>query len=256
MGRVISICSQKGGVGKTTTAINLAASFSNLSKKVLLIDIDPSANTSKGFGLDVATIDNNVFNVLTNKISLKKSLQKINPNLDLISSSFALMQLQDHFDSEDNKLFSLKEKLDTIKDNYDYIFIDCPPTLGVLTNIALCASDSVLIPVQCESFSMQSITQLLGLISNIQSNINPKLVIEGFVVTMFDVKSNLHASLYQDIKLMFRENLFSTIIPRNISIPESILKGIPVVYYRPTSSGSYAYIALAREIIDKDENNF
>ncbi len=255
MGRIIAIANQKGGVGKTTTAINLSAALANHGKKVLVIDMDPQGNTSRGLGIDISVMGKCIFDVLSNTADINKIIRKTAfENLDVLPSKLILASLDTVIAGKTDSPFSLlKTAISKIKKQYDYMFIDCPPSLGLLTINSLVASNTILIPVQCEYFAMEAVSQMLGTVSRVQASHNPSLGIEGFLLTMYDSKTKLCTEVSMQIRGLFKENTFVTQVPRNISIPESNAKGMPVIYFRPTSSGSLAYLALAREIIDKDE---
>lgn len=254
MSRIISIASQKGGVGKTTTAINLSSALAHFSYRVLLIDLDPSGNASKGLGIDTSLLNNTIFDVLAGKIDIKSVVVKpANDDIDLLPSKLILSSLDSFINiNNKDKEYLLKNKLEEIKNDYDYIIIDCPPNLGLLTINALTASDSILIPIQCEYFALDATTPMLAAVSQIQSTTNKNIEIEGFLLTMYDAKTNLDIEICRSVRGLFKENTFSTIIPRNISIPESSYRGSSVIKYRHSSIGAQAYISLAKEIIDKN----
>lgn len=255
MKKIIAIANQKGGVGKTTTAINLSSALAQLDKKVLLIDMDPQGNCSRGFGVDISLISRNLYDVLINKLDINKAIRKtIIKNLDLISPKLILSNLDSAVNGKvENPFFLLKNNLEKLNKNYDYIIIDCPPSLGLLTINALCASSKVLIPVQCEYFALEAVAQILASISSVQNTYNKDLSIQGFLLTMYDSKTRLSVEIATQIRSLFKENTFINMIPRNISIPESNAKGMPVTIYRPNSISSQAYINFAKELIDYEE---
>ena len=256
MAKVIAISNQKGGVGKTTTSINLAAALANFSRKVLLIDLDPQSDSSRGLNIDVSLLNNSIFEVLLNDISIKSIIKQTGINgFDIAPSKFPSYSIEVLGDKQDEPYSLLKNAISPIIDNYDYIIIDCPPSLGLLTLNALNAANSVLIPVQCEYFAMEAVSQMLAAIARIQSTSNPHLTIEGFLLTMYDVKSNYSTEVTMQIRSLFKENTFLTQVPRNISIPESNSKGIPVTVYRKSSQGALAYFSLAKEIMDLENQN-
>lgn len=254
MSRIIAISNQKGGVGKTTTSINLSAALAHFSRKVLLIDLDPQSDSSRGLNIDVSLIENSIFEVLLNNIPIQENIKHTAiPNFDIAPSKFPPYSIELIGEKYEEPYLLLKEAIEPIKDEYDYIIIDCPPSLGLLTLNALNAASSVLIPVQCEYFAMEAVSQMLAAIARIQSKTNPDLVIEGFLLTMYDSKSNFCTEVTMQIRSLFKENTFLTQVPRNISIPESNSKGLPVTVYRKSSSGALAYFSLAKEVLDRNE---
>ncbi|MFA5408534.1 MAG: AAA family ATPase [Bacilli bacterium] len=256
MGKIISIVNQKGGVGKTTTSINLASSLGLLDKRVLLIDLDPQGNTSTGVGFDKGDIDKSIYDALIGQADIREVVLKTKfKNLYLIPATINLagvdIELIERSRVEEgfSKVGQLKKNLDVIKNNFDYLIIDCPPSLGILTTNALTASDSVIIPVQCEFFALEGITQLLNTIMLAQRNLNPELDIEGVLLTMFDSRTNLGLEVVEDIRSYFKERVYDTIIPRLIRLSEAPSHGKPIAEYDSTSKGHYAYLNLAKEVI-------
>ena len=261
MGKVISLVNQKGGVGKTTTSINLSSALGHLGKKVLLIDLDPQSNSTTGLGLNKANINKSIYDVITHNSDIRDAIIKTKfKNLSIIPSmiylSGAEIELIQMASKESDFIIGdqLKLQIDLIRDRYDYILIDCPPALGVLTTNALAASDSVLIPVQCEYYSLEGVTQLLNTILLTQSKINPKLDIEGVLLTMLDGRTLVGLEVVEDVRKFFKEKVFNTIIPRLIRLTEAPSHGEPIIVYDPKSKGSEAYLNLAKEVIDRNGN--
>ncbi len=259
MGKIISLVNQKGGVGKTTTSINLAASLGLLDKKVLLVDIDPQGNATTGVGVEKGTLSASINEALikqktTNEVIIKTKFK----NLDIIPASMNLVVLDmelSNMQKEDPTLVKgaqLKRVLDEVKDNYDYILIDCPPSLGIITTNALTASNSVMIPVQCEFFALEGIMQLLNTIRNARTKVNPNLEIEGVVLTMLDSRTILGLDVVENIRSFFKEKVYDTIVPRLIVLAEAPSHGKPISYYNSNSKGSTAYINLAKEVIERN----
>ena len=259
MGKTISLVNQKGGVGKTTTSINLSASLAYLGKKVLLIDLDPQGNTTTGVGINKADIDKSIYEVLIGECNIKESIIKTKyKNFEVIPSSINLAGLEMELITKSlssptfQKGGQLKINLQEIKENYDFIILDCPPSLGLITMNALTASDSVIIPVQCEFFALEGIMQLLNTIMQTQKSLNPDLKIEGVLLTMLDSRTNLGFEVVDDIRKFFKEKVYNTIIPRLIRLTEAPSHGEPIIAYDPKSRGSEAYLNLAKEVIERN----
>lgn len=252
MGKVIAIANQKGGVGKTTTSISLAGALSSLGKKVLLVDFDPQGNASRGVGVDVASLKHSIVDVLLQSLSIEKIIRyTAMKSMSILPSSLQLANIEGHLMSlGEDAFYQLKNVLEPIKKKYDYILIDCPPSLGYLSMSALTTCDSVIIPVQCEYFAMEAVAQVLATINHVQKEMNPELKIEGFLLTMYDSRTRLGTEVSTEIRGLFKENTFYTQIPRNISLAEASARGIPISLYRPTSSGAEAYLQLAKEVLD------
>ena len=260
MGKVIALVNQKGGVGKTTTSINLAASLGVQGKKVLLIDLDPQGNASTGLGINKGDITRSIYDLILGRCIAKEAIIKTNfKNLSIIPATVNLagadIELMEKAKKEPNfqKNLQLKLGIESVINNYDYIIIDCPPTLGRLTTSALAAANSVLIPVQCEFFALEGIMQLLNSIMLAQRKLNPQLEIEGVLLTMLDSRTNLGLEVVEEIKGFFKERVYNTIIPRLIRLSEAPSHGKPIVAYDPMSRGTEAYLNLAKEVIEHNE---
>ena len=260
MGRVIALVNQKGGVGKTTTSINLAASLGVQGKKVLLIDLDPQGNASTGVGINKADVSHSIYDLLLSRCSAEEAIIRTNfKNLYVIAATINLagadIELIEKSKQDPNyqKNVQLKNAIDRIRSAFDFIIIDCPPSLGLLTTNALTAADSVLIPVQCEFFALEGIMQLLNSIMLAQKKLNPKLEIEGVLLTMLDSRTNLGLEVVEEVRGFFKERVYNTLIPRLIRLTEAPSHGKPICAYDPMSRGTDAYLNLAKEVIEQDE---
>ena len=254
MGKIISIANQKGGVGKTTTAINMSTILAKRGKKVLFIDADPQGNGTSGLGVNKEQ-KFSIYDVLIEDIEVENTLQKTQvKNLDLCPSNMNLAGAEVQLVSMEDREYRLKTKLNNIRDKYDFIIIDCPPSLGILTTNALTAADSVIIPVQCEFFALEGIMQLINTIMLAQKNLNPTLDIEGVLLTMLDNRTNLGLEVVEDIKSYFKERVYDTIIPRLVRLSEAPSHGKPIIAYDPHSRGTEAYLNLAKEVIERNGN--
>lgn len=256
MGRMIAVANQKGGVGKTTTSINLSACLAEKGKKVLLVDMDSQGNTTSGLGLEKNELEKTIYEVLREEISVEDAIVEIEDcfgNLFLIPSNRNLAGAEIELITSENMQYILKEKLSPIKDQYDYIILDCPPALGMLTVNAMTASDSVLVPIQCEFYALDGLSQLIYTINLIQENLNPSLEIEGVVFTMYDARTNLSLQVVENVKDNLNQNIYKTIIPRNVRLAEAPSHGLPINLYDKKSSGSEAYHLLADEVIENTE---
>jgi chromosome partitioning protein len=254
MGKLIALANQKGGVGKTTTAINLAASLAVLEKKVLIIDADPQANATSGIGLDVRNIEKSIYECLIDGVQASEVIIKSEiEGMDIIPSHIDLVGAEIEMLNMDQREYMLQKVIAPIKDNYDYLLIDCSPSLGLITVNALTAADSVMIPVQCEYFALEGLGKLLNTIKIIQGRLNPDLAIEGFVLTMYDSRLRLSNQVVDEVRKHFQQMVFDTIVQRNIKLSEAPSFGKPVVLYDAESKGSVNYLNLARELITKNE---
>jgi chromosome partitioning protein len=253
MGKVIAIANQKGGVGKTTTAINLAASLAVLEHRVLLIDADPQANATSGVGFDVRNVKTSIYECVVDDVDPKSIILNTNtPNFDLLPSHIDLVGAEIEMLNLPNRERVLKQVIDKVSNEYDFILIDCSPSLGLITVNALTAANSVIIPVQCEYFALEGLGKLLNTIKIIQNRLNPELQIEGFLLTMFDSRLNLSNQVYDEVKRHFQEMVFETVITRNIRLSEAPSYGVPALEYDVSSKGAQSYLALARELLQNN----
>ena len=253
MGKVISIANQKGGVGKTTTAVNLSTILAKKGKKVLMIDADPQGNGTSGLGAE-KDVKFSVYDVIINDIEIDNTVQQtMIKNLDLCPSNINLAGAEVELVSMMSREFRLKEKIDNQKDKYDYIIIDCPPSLGLLTLNAFTASDSVLIPVQCEYYALEGLGQLINTINLVKKHLNKDLEIEGALLTMFDIRTNLSNQVVREVNKYFENRVYKTVIPRNVRLSEAPSYGMPITVYDPRSKGARAYEKFAKELMKKNE---
>ncbi|CAM4036463.1 ParA family protein [Gillisia limnaea] len=253
MGKIIAIANQKGGVGKTTTSINLAASLGVLEKKVLLIDADPQANATSGLGIDVETVEFGTYQLLEHSIKAEEAIIKTSsPNLDIIPSHIDLVAIEIELVDQDEREYMLKKAITHLKKKYDYILIDCAPSLGLLTLNALTAADSVIIPIQCEYFALEGLGKLLNTIKSVQKIHNKNLDIEGLLLTMYDSRLRLSNQVVDEVQKHFNEMVFTTIIQRNVRLSEAPSYGESIINYDASSKGANNYLSLAHEIIKKN----
>ncbi len=254
MGKIIAIANQKGGVGKTTTAINLGASLAALDKKILIVDADPQANSTSGLGFEIRNVKTSIYECLVDDVEAKNIiLNTETEGLDIIPSHIDLVGAEIEMLNHPNRERKMKTVLNTIKDNYDYILIDCSPSLGLLTVNALTAADSVIIPVQCEYFALEGIGKLLNTVKIIQGDLNPDIEIEGFLLTMYDSRLNLSNQVVEEVRKHFQQMVFKTIIQRNIKLSEAPSYGQPILMYDANSKGAISYLNLARELLQKND---
>ncbi len=251
MGKTIAIANQKGGVGKTTTSINLSASLAAKGKKVLVIDTDPQGNTTSGFGVEKNDLDNTVYELMLSECSIKECiLNDVVNGVSIIPSNINLAAAEIELIGVDRKEYILKREVEWIKDNYDYIIIDCPPSLSMLTINAMTTADTVLVPIQCEYYALEGLSQLIHTINLVKERLNPDLDIEGVVFTMYDSRTNLSMQVVENVKSNLSQKVFQTLIPRNIRLAEAPSYGMPINAYDPKSAGAEAYMQLAEEVIN------
>ena len=252
MGKIIALANQKGGVGKTTTTINLGASLATLEKTVLVVDADPQANASSGLGVDLQDVETSLYECIINKTDIRDAIYTTDiDGLDIIPSHIDLVGAEIERLTLPNREKIIQHLLEPVRNDYDYILIDCSPSLGLITVNSLTAADSVIIPVQCEYFALEGISKLLNTIKIIKQKLNPKLEIEGFLLTMYDSRLRLANQIYDEVKRHFQELVFKTVIQRNVKISEAPGHGLPVILYDADSAGAKNHLALAKEIINK-----
>jgi chromosome partitioning protein len=250
MGKIITVANQKGGVGKTTTSVNLGSCLAYIGKRVLLVDIDPQGNATSGVGIEKADVDHCIYDVLVDDLEARMVIKQTNvENLDVIPATIQLAGAEIELVSTISREVRLKRALDEVKHNYDYILIDCPPSLGLLTINALTASDAVLIPVQCEYYALEGLSQLLNTVRLVQKHLNHDLAIEGVLLTMLDARTNLGLQVIEEVKKYFQDKVYKTIIPRNIRLSEAPSHGEPIIIYDPKSRGAEVYLDLAKEVV-------
>lgn len=257
MGRAIAIANQKGGVGKTTTAINLSACLAEMGKKVLTIDIDPQGNTTSGLGLDKNNIENTIYDLFLGEADIEDCIKKeVLENLSLLPSDIDLAAAEIELIGVQNKEFIIKESIEKIRDDYDFIIIDCPPSLNMLTINAMTTADTVLVPIQCEYYALEGLTQLIHTINLVKERLNPELEMEGVVFTMYDARTNLSLQVVENVKSNLHQTIYKTIIPRNIRLAEAPSHGLPINLYDSKSAGAESYRYLAEEVIHRREEEW
>lgn len=254
MGKVISIANQKGGVGKTTSAINLAASLAAIEHPTLLIDVDPQSNTTSGLGIEARTVSSSIYEVMVGGLDVTESVRETElPYLDLIPAHINLVGAEIEMVDREGREKILARAIEPLRDRYDFIIIDCPPSLGLLTINSLSASDSVLIPVQCEYFALEGLGQLLNTIKIVRQHLNPDLEIEGVVLTMYDTRTRLSNQVAEEVKRYFDDRVFKSVISRNVRLAEAPSFGKPAILYDATSVGAKNYLSLARELVGRNK---
>jgi chromosome partitioning protein len=254
MGRIIAITNQKGGVGKTTTSINLSAALADKNKKILVVDADPQGNTTSGFGLEKNSITNTIYELILGYCSINECIMKdIINGVSIIPSNVNLAAAEIELIGVEKKEFILKNELEWISDQYDFIIIDCPPALSLLTINAMTAADTVLVPIQCEYYALEGLSQLIHTVNLVKERLNPRLDMEGVVLTMFDSRTNLSSQVVENVKSHLSQKVYDTVIPRNIRLAEAPSYGMPINKYDPKSVGAEAYMQLAEEVINRKD---
>lgn len=254
MGRVIAVANQKGGVGKTTTAINLSAALAEKGKKVLLIDIDPQGNATSGVGVEKNEVENTIYDLILGETMIQSCIEYTEfENLHLIPSNVDLAAAEIELIGIPDKEFIIRKEVEKIKNVYDFILIDCPPSLNLLTINAMTTADTVLVPIQCEYYALEGLSQLIHTINLVKERLNPYLDIEGIVFTMFDARTNLSLQVVENVRANVKQKVYSTIIPRNVRLAEAPSHGYPITIYDPKSAGAESYRALAEEVISRED---
>ena len=254
MGRIIAIANQKGGVGKTTTSINLSACIAAKGKKVLVIDIDPQGNTTSGYGIEKNELENTIYELILGDCSIENCiLKEVYPNISILPSNVNLAAAEIELIGVEKKEYILKNEVDWVKDRYDFIIIDCPPSLSLLTVNAMTTADSVLVPIQCEYYALEGLSQLIHTVNLVKERLNPDLDMDGVVFTMYDSRTNLSNQVVDNVKSNLKQKVYDTLIPRNIRLAEAPSYGQPINVYDPKSAGAESYMALAEEVINNNK---
>ncbi len=257
MGRIIAIANQKGGVGKSTTAINLSACLAELNQRVLLIDIDPQGNTTSGVGVDKENAENTLYELLLDECKVKDCIiDNVFENLSLIPSNVNLAGAEIELVGIEGREYLLRNHIETVRDNYDFIIMDCPPSLNILTINAMTTANSVLVPIQCEYYALEGLTQLIHTIELVQERLNPDLIIEGVVFTMYDARTNLSLQVVENVKSNLNQSIYKTIIPRNVRLAEAPSYGMPIIQYDSKSVGAESYRLLAEEVLHREDEEW